>query len=177
MEDNGITVLERSLWKRGCSDHRTFHLKRCGAHSVLPDAFPVGVVMTTCTENLYCDHPDVSENCAVGKLSFCKHHANTVCLYSRWQGLAILGTSCSLSIAACLTFFATESLHGNQHICILAEQVAFSSVSIALQHFQNDMLKNKYHIHYGVIEKRPGSAPNDWAAFTLSSHIALPINE
>eukprot|EP00775_Hariotina_reticulata_P005531 gene5531-5767_t len=56
------------------------------------------------------------------------------------------------------------------------DQLAFSSVSITLRHYLDDMATGVWHLHHGVIYKVPGSAPNDPAAFELRDHFSVPIH-
>ncbi|KAK9806792.1 hypothetical protein WJX72_002881 [[Myrmecia] bisecta] len=54
------------------------------------------------------------------------------------------------------------------------EQIAFSSIAVALRHYVEDLQRGKFHIHHGVIDKRPGSGPNDPNSFVLRNHISIP---
>lgn len=54
------------------------------------------------------------------------------------------------------------------------DQIAFSSVSITLRYYLEDLASGHYNLHHGVIAKKPGSAPNDPAAFELREHFAVP---
>lgn len=38
-----------------------------------------------------------------------------------------------------------------------------------------DMASGVWHLHHGVIDKTPGTAPNDPAAFKLTDHFAVPV--
>lgn len=38
-----------------------------------------------------------------------------------------------------------------------------------------DMASSVWHLHHGVIDKTPGAAPNDPAAFKLTDHFAVPV--
>eukprot|EP00884_Botryococcus_braunii_P011226 jgi/Botrbrau1/20103/Bobra.0173s0007.1 len=53
------------------------------------------------------------------------------------------------------------------------DQIAFSSVSIALRYYLDDMASGRFHVHHGVIEKQPGSLPNDPSTFKLRNHFAI----
>ena len=55
------------------------------------------------------------------------------------------------------------------------DQIAFSSVSISLRHYVADMASGVWHMHHGVIDKVPGAAPNDPAAFQLKDHYEMPV--
>jgi ADP-ribose/FAD diphosphatase len=55
------------------------------------------------------------------------------------------------------------------------DQIAFSSVSITLQHYLQDMASGQWHLHHGVIDKVPGAAPNDPASFQLRDHFSVPV--
>lgn len=55
------------------------------------------------------------------------------------------------------------------------DQIAFSSVSITLRHYIADMASGVWHMHHGVIDKVPGAAPNDPAAFQLKDHYEMPV--
>ena len=55
------------------------------------------------------------------------------------------------------------------------DQIAFSSVSLSLKHYLQDLAAGTWHVHHGVIAKVPGSAPNDPTAFTLEEHFAIPV--
>lgn len=54
------------------------------------------------------------------------------------------------------------------------EEMAFSSVSIALSSYVADLASGAFRVHHGVIVKRPGSGPNDPGSFSLENHFALP---
>ena len=55
-------------------------------------------------------------------------------------------------------------------------KLAFSSVSISLRHYLDDAAAGgAWRVHHGVIQKMPGSAPNDPATFSLVDHIAMPL--
>ncbi|KAK9821087.1 hypothetical protein WJX74_010726 [Apatococcus lobatus] len=54
------------------------------------------------------------------------------------------------------------------------DQLAFSSVAITLEHYLQDCKQGTFHIHHGVIDKRPASSPNDPTTFTLRDHVAIP---
>ncbi|KAK9839840.1 hypothetical protein WJX81_005356 [Elliptochloris bilobata] len=53
------------------------------------------------------------------------------------------------------------------------DQIAFTSIGVALRHFVADMRSGQYHIHHGVIAKVPGTQPNDPAGFQLVDHFAI----
>lgn len=50
-------------------------------------------------------------------------------------------------------------------------EIAFSSITVALQLYREDIRAKCSRMHYGVINKRPGSHPADPSAFHLSDHI------
>lgn len=54
------------------------------------------------------------------------------------------------------------------------DQLAFSSVSIALRHYLEDLRQGHFHLHHGAILKAPGSGPNDAGSFSLQHHFAIP---
>lgn len=54
------------------------------------------------------------------------------------------------------------------------QEIAFSSISIALRYYVDDMQKGRFHVHHGVIDKIPGSQPNDPKSFVLRDHFSLP---
>jgi hypothetical protein len=53
--------------------------------------------------------------------------------------------------------------------------LAFSSISVTLRHYVAEAATGDWHVHHGVIDKRPGSAPNDPTSFELREHFALPL--
>jgi len=53
------------------------------------------------------------------------------------------------------------------------DDLAFSSVTITLKHYIEDMKRGEFHIHHAEIEKVKGSAPNDPHSFTLKNHMAF----
>jgi len=55
------------------------------------------------------------------------------------------------------------------------DQIAFSSVSLTLRYYLEDLRTGRFHVHHGVIDKRPGSGPNDPASFEVKQHMALPL--
>lgn len=59
--------------------------------------------------------------------------------------------------------------------CVLHAQIAFSSVSVTLRHFLQDMAAGTWHVHHGVIDRRPDAAPNDPAGYVLRDHFKLPL--
>ena len=54
-----------------------------------------------------------------------------------------------------------------------AMQIAFSSISLALQHYVEDMRLGQYRVHHGVVAKQPGSGPNEVGQFQLKDHFAI----
>lgn len=52
-------------------------------------------------------------------------------------------------------------------------QIAFSSISLALQYYVEDMKLGRYRIHHGVVAKQPGSGPNEAGQFQLKGHFAI----
>ena len=63
-----------------------------------------------------------------------------------------------------------DCLPGRNLRC-LPMQIAFSSIKVALQLYQEDLKADRLTMHYGVIKKRPGSHPADPTAFELQDHI------
>lgn len=53
------------------------------------------------------------------------------------------------------------------------DQIAFSSISLALQYYVEDMQQGQYRIHHGVVSKQPGSGPNEAGRFQLQDHFAV----
>ena len=53
-----------------------------------------------------------------------------------------------------------------------ALQLAFSSVSIALRLYLEDMKSRRFRVHHGVIHKAPGAGPNA-AGFELREHHSI----
>ncbi|KAA6416757.1 MAG: nudix hydrolase chloroplastic-like [Trebouxia sp. A1-2] len=51
--------------------------------------------------------------------------------------------------------------------------IAFSSISLALQYYVEDMQLGQYRIHHGVVSKQPGSGPNEAGRFQLQDHFAV----
>ncbi len=52
-------------------------------------------------------------------------------------------------------------------------ELAFSSISITLQNYIQDLAAGAFRVHHGVIDKRPGSQPNDPGTFALREHLAV----
>ena len=61
-------------------------------------------------------------------------------------------------------------------IAVSSLQIAFSSISLALQFYVKEFETKEFRIHHGVIEKREGSSPNDPNSFFLRDHMALKIS-
>ncbi len=57
------------------------------------------------------------------------------------------------------------------------EDLAFSSVALALQLYVEDLDAGRFRVHHGVIVKQPGSGPNQPGTFTLQQHISLRTTE
>eukprot|EP01024_Parvocaulis_polyphysoides_P055391 TRINITY_DN5664_c0_g1_i2.p1 TRINITY_DN5664_c0_g1~~TRINITY_DN5664_c0_g1_i2.p1 ORF type:complete len:229 (-),score=15.31 TRINITY_DN5664_c0_g1_i2:23-607(-) len=55
------------------------------------------------------------------------------------------------------------------------EQLAFSSISVALRLYREDVSNQQMKFHHGVIKKSLGSSPNDPSTFVFLDHIQLPI--
>jgi ADP-ribose/FAD diphosphatase len=53
------------------------------------------------------------------------------------------------------------------------DSIAFSSVAITLQMWVKDLQQGTSSFHHGVVDKLPGSSPNDPATFKLRDHFAL----
>ncbi|PRW58187.1 nudix hydrolase chloroplastic-like [Chlorella sorokiniana] len=53
------------------------------------------------------------------------------------------------------------------------DSLAFSSVSIALKHYVQDLERGSFSVHQGVIQKQPGSGPNEPGSFQLVDHVQL----
>ncbi|KAG2492456.1 hypothetical protein HYH03_009397 [Edaphochlamys debaryana] len=56
------------------------------------------------------------------------------------------------------------------------EELAFSSVSTTLRLYLEDLRTGSFRFHHGVIDKRPGSLPNDPGAFVVRDHMALSVD-
>jgi ADP-ribose/FAD diphosphatase len=54
------------------------------------------------------------------------------------------------------------------------DQLAFSSVSTALQQYLADLATGTFTVHHGVIVKRAGAGLNEPGSFQLVDHFALP---
>ena len=52
-------------------------------------------------------------------------------------------------------------------------QIAFSSISLALKYYAEDMQRGHFRIHHGVVVKQPGSGPNEAGGFQLQDHFAV----
>ncbi|KAI8473624.1 MAG: NUDIX hydrolase domain-like protein [Monoraphidium minutum] len=55
------------------------------------------------------------------------------------------------------------------------DQIAFSSVQIALRAYCDDLAAGTTSYHHGTIVKAPGSAPNDPASFELVDHFTYGL--
>ena len=56
-------------------------------------------------------------------------------------------------------------------------QIAFSSISLALQYYLEDMKIGTYRVHHGVVAKQLGSGPNEAGRFQLQDHFAVQTQE
>ena len=56
-------------------------------------------------------------------------------------------------------------------------QIAFSSVGTALRLYADDMKRDRFRIHHGVIDKAVGSKPNEVGTFRLKSHMSFMTEE
>jgi ADP-ribose pyrophosphatase YjhB (NUDIX family) len=54
------------------------------------------------------------------------------------------------------------------------DELAFSSVGMALRAYFADLQAGFFHVHQGKIVKDPGAGPNDPGTFKLVDHFALP---
>lgn len=52
-------------------------------------------------------------------------------------------------------------------------QIAFSSVSIALRYYMEEVKTGVFKLHHGVIEKAEGAPPNDPSSYQLRDHLEL----
>lgn len=50
-------------------------------------------------------------------------------------------------------------------------QIAFSSISVALKLYVEDFKMGTMKVHHGVIDKRPGASPSDPLGYTVKNHI------
>ena len=60
---------------------------------------------------------------------------------------------------------------------MLRMQLAFSSITITLRHFVEDMANGSYRVHHAEIKKLQGSGPNDPHSFELKNHMAFHVVE
>lgn len=51
------------------------------------------------------------------------------------------------------------------------EQIAFSSIRVALNMYVEDFKAGTFRVHHGVIDKRPGASPSDPLGFSVRDHI------
>lgn len=56
-------------------------------------------------------------------------------------------------------------------------ELAFSSISLALRLYSEDLETGVFRVHHGVITKTPGAGPNQPGTFALQEHIALATFE
>lgn len=68
--------------------------------------------------------------------------------------------------AACMRYAEAD------HVAV-SLQIAFSSISLALQYYVEDMQQGQYRVHHGVVSKQPGSGPNEMGSFQLQDHFAV----
>lgn len=57
------------------------------------------------------------------------------------------------------------------------EDLAFSSVAVALQLYVEDLEAGRFRVHHGQIVKQPGAGPNQPGTFTLTQHISMCTTE
>jgi len=69
--------------------------------------------------------------------------------------------------------FKANCFHGWCKTCAWWIQIAFSSISLALQYYVADMQSGQYRLHHGVVSKQPGSGPNEAGRFQLQDHFAV----
>lgn len=55
------------------------------------------------------------------------------------------------------------------------DEIAFSSITLALKAFFQDLAGGTWHHHHAVIDKKAGSPPNDPNSYLLKDHIQLPL--
>ncbi|MCO5555293.1 hypothetical protein L7F22_008838 [Adiantum nelumboides] len=53
------------------------------------------------------------------------------------------------------------------------DQIAFSSISVALRLYVEDYKQGNLKVHHGVIEKRTGASPSDPAGYAVRDHICI----
>lgn len=53
------------------------------------------------------------------------------------------------------------------------DSIAFSSIAITLRMWVDDKARGNWRVHHGVIDKVPGSSPNDPGTFKLRDHFAM----
>lgn len=76
--------------------------------------------------------------------------------------------------AACAGDETLEVKWVNPHeICF--DELAFSSISLALRLYVEDLEAGRFRVHYGVIDKTPGAGPNQPGTFVLQQHMALAV--
>jgi len=56
------------------------------------------------------------------------------------------------------------------------QDIAFSSVSLALRYYLEDVEAKKWRVHHGVIEKKLGSAPNDPSTFQIKDLMSMEVS-
>lgn len=54
-------------------------------------------------------------------------------------------------------------------------ELAFSSVSIALKSYLEDRERGQFHFRHGTIVKQPGSGPNEAGTFELTNVFTVPV--
>ena len=54
------------------------------------------------------------------------------------------------------------------------DELAFSSVTVALEQYMMDLDAGKFKMHYGVIHKTEGSDPNDPDSYYVDSLLRVP---
>ena len=55
------------------------------------------------------------------------------------------------------------------------DELAFSSISVTLRYFLEDLQSGRFRMHHGVIDKQPGSSPNDPSTFAVRDHMAFEL--
>ncbi|KAH7276496.1 hypothetical protein KP509_39G009400 [Ceratopteris richardii] len=53
------------------------------------------------------------------------------------------------------------------------DQIAFSSVAVALKYYVEDYKAGKFKVHHGVIDKQAGASPSDPSGFVVRNHICF----
>ncbi|EFJ46901.1 hypothetical protein VOLCADRAFT_44814, partial [Volvox carteri f. nagariensis] len=103
-------------------------------------------------------------------------HAAVIAPYAHWD-IPNIGQAYILFRAQLAPPYTYSSGPESLEVALFApddipfDQIAFSSVAVTLRLYCEDLRTGAFRVHHGVIDKRPGSLPNDPGTFQLRDHV------